>query len=170
LHNQKTKISIVDNGIGIPKDEIPKIFNTYYQINNSERQLHKGLGLGLAFVREAVNRLPNHQIKVWSNCKSITKINVLLNTAFQSNVALSKSFKAADSDVLLQIMTRPKLNLRVLLLEDDPSVRSFIIEALQIKAALVDAPKEFNNVLIRSISPDNYDLIISDVNLPQDVN
>ena len=43
-----------DEGIGIPADMQEKIFERFYRIDNSDRRLVGGAGLGLALVREIV--------------------------------------------------------------------------------------------------------------------
>lgn len=43
-------IRVTDTGIGIPDEEMDKIFSEYHQVNNPERDRNKGLGLGLAIV------------------------------------------------------------------------------------------------------------------------
>ncbi|MDH5425143.1 MAG: ATP-binding protein [Gammaproteobacteria bacterium] len=50
-------ITVKDNGPGIPKNEITKIFNEFHQLNNAERDRNKGLGLGLAIVERLTNLL-----------------------------------------------------------------------------------------------------------------
>ncbi|MEM1138069.1 MAG: HAMP domain-containing sensor histidine kinase, partial [Bacteroidota bacterium] len=49
----KAKITISDNGIGIPKMHISNIFDMFYKANADK----KGSGLGLFIVKEAVERL-----------------------------------------------------------------------------------------------------------------
>jgi signal transduction histidine kinase len=48
------KISILDNGIGIPKEELPKIFQRFYQVEKHLTRKHGGMGLGLAIAKEMV--------------------------------------------------------------------------------------------------------------------
>jgi signal transduction histidine kinase len=57
----ETKITIRDNGIGIPKELQPKIFDMFYRVSNQSI----GSGLGLYIVKEAVNKL-NGTIEVQS--------------------------------------------------------------------------------------------------------
>jgi len=45
---------VMDNGIGIPSDEIDKIFDKFYQGKNALRLTVKGTGLGLALVKHIV--------------------------------------------------------------------------------------------------------------------
>ncbi|NND91955.1 MAG: response regulator [Granulosicoccus sp.] len=45
------RLTVADNGVGIPVDEQTDIFSEYYQLENPERDRSKGLGLGLAIVK-----------------------------------------------------------------------------------------------------------------------
>jgi len=48
-------ISVRDSGAGIPPDELPRIFERFYQTDKSRRGGHgRGVGLGLAIAREIV--------------------------------------------------------------------------------------------------------------------
>ena len=47
-------IEVKDKGIGIPQDELNKIFDKFYQGKNSIRQSVKGTGLGLTLVKHIV--------------------------------------------------------------------------------------------------------------------
>lgn len=46
------KITIADNGIGIPEEEQPKLFNSFYRASNTENLI--GTGLGLVIVKEYI--------------------------------------------------------------------------------------------------------------------
>lgn len=52
-HNYNLIIKVSDCGIGIPKDEIPKILNTFYRASNIG--VISGTGLGLSIINHAVN-------------------------------------------------------------------------------------------------------------------
>lgn len=47
------EISVQDTGIGIPREDIEKIFEPFYRANNASQEI--GMGLGLSFVQQAVN-------------------------------------------------------------------------------------------------------------------
>jgi signal transduction histidine kinase len=49
--NDTVEISISDTGIGIPAIEHASIFTEFHQVDNSERNQKKGLGLGLSIVK-----------------------------------------------------------------------------------------------------------------------
>ncbi|PJZ56068.1 PAS domain-containing sensor histidine kinase [Leptospira barantonii] len=47
-------LSVRDSGIGIPTDEIPNIFETFYQVKGEDRGAYEGSGLGLPIVKKIV--------------------------------------------------------------------------------------------------------------------
>jgi len=55
-------ISIEDNGIGIPKEEIPGLFIKFIRGSNAREMYTDGSGLGLFIVREVIE---GHYGKVW---------------------------------------------------------------------------------------------------------
>ena len=47
-------IDFQDEGLGIPEDAIPNLFQQFYRVDNSDRRRIGGTGLGLAIVEEIV--------------------------------------------------------------------------------------------------------------------
>ena len=56
---------IKDNGIGIPEEELDKIFDRFYQVDGSPTRRYGGTGLGLALAKEIIEA-HNGQISVES--------------------------------------------------------------------------------------------------------
>jgi len=48
------EITVSDEGIGIPAEDVSKIFSDFQQLDGSETRTYGGLGLGLAFVRRII--------------------------------------------------------------------------------------------------------------------
>ncbi len=57
------EISVTDPGIGIPAEEIPRIFQKFYRVERPGMPRFPGTGLGLAMVREIVQK---HGGRVWA--------------------------------------------------------------------------------------------------------
>lgn len=55
--NDKNLIfEIIDNGIGIPQDEINNIFKDFYRASNIKENNFEGTGLGLSFVKQIIEK------------------------------------------------------------------------------------------------------------------
>ncbi len=70
IHGNKAKISVEDNGIGIPAEEIEKIFVTFHQLENINYHhtsqhafMGGGTGLGLSLCRGIVQA---HHGRIWA--------------------------------------------------------------------------------------------------------
>lgn len=62
IHNGNTPvISIEDNGIGIPQDKLPYIFNEYFRTEEAAQHNKNSTGLGLAIVKHVAK---THNIDV----------------------------------------------------------------------------------------------------------
>ena len=55
-------VSVTDTGIGIPKDDIDKLFQKFYQVDSSIGRRYGGTGLGLSITKQLVEA---HGGKIW---------------------------------------------------------------------------------------------------------
>ncbi len=80
LKGKKAYISIRNNGIGIPKENLRYIWDRFYKTDKSRGEDKKGTGLGLAIVKNIINQ---HEQDIWveSEVDKYTQFTFTLNKA-----------------------------------------------------------------------------------------
>lgn len=75
LNKSFVDILIKDNGIGIPKEDLPKITERFYRVNKARTRFDGGSGLGLSIVNELVKQL-NGKLKIDSTLGIGTTVTI----------------------------------------------------------------------------------------------
>jgi two-component system, OmpR family, phosphate regulon sensor histidine kinase PhoR len=55
-------VRVTDNGIGIPADSLPFLFDKFYRVRNAQTESIQGTGLGLAITRSIIE---THDGRIW---------------------------------------------------------------------------------------------------------
>jgi signal transduction histidine kinase/CheY-like chemotaxis protein len=116
-------IEVWDTGIGIPEDELPKVFDEFYQVDNPGRDRSRGLGMGLAIVKRLV-LLMGHQLEVSSKPGKGTVFRILIKaTPFDEmdNIAVAADTVPSPIDE----------SRTLLLIDDEESIRVGMSDLLQ---------------------------------------
>jgi signal transduction histidine kinase len=64
--DDKLTVSIADTGVGIPKNQLPRVFERFYQVDGTTSRKYGGTGLGLAITKSIVEA---HGGKIWVDSK-----------------------------------------------------------------------------------------------------
>ena len=178
------EISISDNGIGIPKDRIGKIFDRFYQIDGSHTREHEGTGIGLSLTKELVE-LHKGEISVESEEGMGTKVVIRLplgkdhlkpeeilveGVEEQSNIIPLLD----ESEFISEVKSQDKIDIDtitknekplLLIVEDNFDVRNYIKGHVEKEYEVVEAVngKDGLDKALKYIP----DIIISDVMMPK---
>ncbi len=63
------KVFVVDTGIGIPADQVDRVFDRFYQVESHLTRRHGGMGLGLSIAKAMVEM---HNGQIWCESKEGT--------------------------------------------------------------------------------------------------
>jgi CheY-like chemotaxis protein len=118
-----TSIEVWDTGVGISADQLPKIFNEFYQVANEGRDRSKGLGMGLAIVKRLVLLL-GYELEVRSRPGKGTVFRLLMPATALAE--LPSMVLGADT-----IPSAPDDDRTVLVIDDEEAIRSGMKELLE---------------------------------------
>lgn len=74
--DEKPTIVVEDNGIGIPKDDVDRVFERFYRVDKSHSNQKEGSGLGLSIVKHGA-KYHHASIEVESELNQGTKITIV---------------------------------------------------------------------------------------------
>lgn len=169
---QQLQIKVQDTGIGISKDQLPYIFDRYYQIEQANNPNPQGSGIGLALIQELI-KLMQGSIQVESEVNQGTTFTVLLPITQQAMLEKELTFAAQKPILAREISEKnhpiapentPEELPKLLIVEDNKDMITFLVACLENHYQLDIAydGAEGINKAIETIP----DLIISDVMMP----
>ena len=150
------EIEIADTGIGIPKEDISRIFERYYQTNL--RKNIPGFGIGLALVKNLVD-LHEGIILVHSepNVGSSFRIRLIANNSYPNAIHINTNLRESIDE---EKLNKPI----VLVVEDEGDIRDYIAEALMSSYDVLVA--ENGEQGCQTAFTSIPDVIISDIMMP----
>ncbi|MFK7925307.1 MAG: ATP-binding protein, partial [Bacteroidia bacterium] len=172
--NDQIKIAIADTGLGVKTEQLPNIFDRFYQADSSANQAKPGTGIGLSLVKELVE-LHEGQIGVESELGQGTEFEILLPivkdlTLFAESVPETQLSTEAlpNNTIALADNESPADDQKeqILLIEDNPDVRAFVREQLLDFGYQVHTAKDGIEG-VESALELIPDLIISDIMMPR---
>ncbi|QIA09644.1 ATP-binding protein [Draconibacterium halophilum] len=180
IESAKIEIILKDTGIGIPPEQIPHIFNRFFQADSSTIRKHEGTGIGLALVKELVE-LHKGKISVSSLENEGTEFRILLPLSFEQTMSASGkniTVKTAEKQTSFKPEAQPAIQSErgdktesenhkkiILVVEDNPEVREYIKEQLVNSYRIKEAENGEEGLL--AAEDQLPDLIITDVMMPR---
>jgi signal transduction histidine kinase len=117
-------VSVRDNGCGIARDQLARIFEPFVQADRERDALQGGLGLGLAIVSNLVGR---HGGSITAHSEGRGR-----GAAFIVELPTTKNVEAI-TEIPRRDPTRSRADVRVLVVDDNVDVAELLSEALQIE-------------------------------------
>ncbi len=77
--DRQIQIAVSDTGVGIPSEDVPRIFERFYRVDKARSRRVGGTGLGLSIVRHVVERMDG-RIKVESQLGKGSTFTIVLPT------------------------------------------------------------------------------------------
>jgi len=167
LATQKQKevfleFNIVDNGIGISKEELPLIFDSYSQADFETSKKYGGTGLGLSIVKELISQLGG-VISVVSNLGKGTSFKFQLPFEEGDKTKLRKNNTRKD---YLKTGIAHIKGTRILVFEDNSLNQRLIEQRLKqwhCAVFITDNPNYGINIL----ETQDIDLVLMDLKMPK---
>ncbi len=170
---KQLRISIKDTGIGIPEDELPHIFDRFYQVDATSTRKEEGTGIGLAFARE-LTKLLKGNITVESQLEKGSTFHIILPITKEAPMSSGNATPSLIQEVVRREASTerfadtftPSTDIPlVLIVEDNKDVKAYLASCLDKKYQLAFAADGVEGVdkAIQLIP----DIIISDVMMPK---
>jgi signal transduction histidine kinase/ActR/RegA family two-component response regulator len=125
LGQDTATISVIDTGVGVPRDQLDRVWDRFHQADSSTRRQFGGTGLGLAIVR--------HLVELHDGTVSVTSPGENLGSTFSftlptTGIAVVPDAVAPDAPVP-EIATPGSRT--VLIVDDEPDNREVITSIVQ---------------------------------------
>ncbi|MFI5237349.1 MAG: two-component regulator propeller domain-containing protein, partial [Ignavibacteriales bacterium] len=182
------EVKITDTGIGIPEEKLERIFDRFYQVDDSSRKHYGGSGIGLALVKELVD-LHKWEINVDSELGTGTEFNLRMplwesylnenekesreiadqtrDESFEQDKTSIEQSDLYEKEIEQEILEKKKLlgdKPSILVVEDSKDVRTYLTVLLKSDYRIYEAVNGDDG--LKKTSELLPDLIISDVMMP----
>lgn len=163
LMSYEIQFAVKDTGIGIPQDRMPRLFQSFTQVDSSTTRQYGGTGLGLAIGKQLSEMMGG---RMW------VESQVGLGSTFYFTVVVTSATNSDDSQFqpdATSLQVHPsvaQLPLRILLAEDNVVNQKVALHLLQRIGYRADIASNGLEVL-EALHRQSYDLVLMDVQMPK---
>ena len=163
------KISVSDQGFGIPEKDLPQVFDRFFQVENQDFKVSQGTGIGLALTKELLE-LMSGSITVNSVMNQGTVFTIILpieQNAIVQDIKLQNKNSSIGKITVpeLEPVTHIKDSNTVLIVEDNRDLLATLGDFLVLHGYMVDFADNVTSALCPSVSPscENSAFLISEI-------
>ncbi|PIF34423.1 signal transduction histidine kinase [Flavobacterium sp. 9] len=175
--NDTVQIKVADTGVGISEDDLSKVFDRFYQVNN--REMNLGSGVGLAFTKRLVE-LHHGEITAESTTQegSIFTVTIpVLDVVYKNDQHVEESAYdlsiISDNELETDDSLLPEENevierdqpIKLLIVDDNKEILDYLQDYF---SKIYDVTIAFDGQMaLELLEIQQFDLIISDVMMPE---
>ncbi len=168
--DEELKIDVIDTGLGISEEELPLIFNRFYQVKQNSQSLQGGTGIGLALCKE-LTKMMNGSLTATSIPKKGSRFILTLplrnaGTIENENsdiVVISDNYEKSE----LLVTQKDKSKFSILIVEDNLDMQNFIVSLLKDDYDVHTANNGQKALELLKQEKVNFHTIISDIMMPE---
>ena len=171
--NNQLTISVEDSGRGISQEDLPHVFDRYFQSKNKSFTTEGGSGIGLALAKELVG-LMGGQLTVDSEWEKGSTFNLTIPVEVIEVINLDPSLSIEETSIITSPLIAPKKEgkaaHKILIVEDNHEMQQLLVSILADKYDYVIANNgaEAWEMLNKQTSElEGLSLILSDVMMPK---
>ena len=156
---QTLNFSIIDTGIGIPKDKLQTVFESFSQANASDTRIHGGTGLGLSISKQLVELMGGKIfIESEEGAGTVFSFEINLPIGSMERMQEQKSSEQIDGSILN--------GLKVLVVDDNEYNRVVVHDTLKLMADVEIFQATNGQEAIDAVCQYEFDIILMDVQMP----
>lgn len=183
------ELVIEDTGIGIPKDELPHLFERFHRVDGAKTRTAEGTGIGLAVVNELI-KLHGGSIKVQSKVEKGTTFTVRIpfgSAHLPKDQVVSKLHGGRDASTQTRAYieeamgwikhtnmkqidpahTKSRGDETILVVDDNADMRSYISRILDANTSLTIKAVSNGLEALEAIKEKVPSLVITDIMMPK---
>ncbi|MFN3714550.1 MAG: ATP-binding protein [Alcanivoracaceae bacterium] len=158
-------LEVEDTGIGMPQEELERVFEPFSQVDDSHTRRHGGSGLGLAIARQLARSLGG-DVNATSSVGVGSSFRVHIQVLVEPAVRKLMPDEALAAEVRSQQLPAIHVGGRVLLVEDN-EVNRLLVQRILTRFGLEVVEVEHGQAAVEVIEKDPaFDLIVMDMQMP----